>query len=165
MSLLSQGRGITGAPPPDLALLFCFNTRAITRRRSCGGPARTIGAQLIGKSATRGWPRLGSMVWENRLWDGRDCAARLCAIPAIHRPVLGEDLDIEGAFVSAYAATNQTVNQALQRHSVSFGPLAAAPAHMNSAELSGWMAGAVDRGGHGRILAPCSISHVYRRFC
>jgi hypothetical protein len=37
---------------------------------------------LIGKSATRGWPRLGSMVWENRLRDGRDCAARLWAIPA-----------------------------------------------------------------------------------
>jgi hypothetical protein len=83
---------------------------------------------------------------------------------AVHRPVLDEDLNIEGAFVSTRMAANQTVDQALQRHSGSFGPSAAAAAHMDGAELSGWMAGVVDRGGHGRILAPYPISHVNRDF-
>jgi hypothetical protein len=63
-----------------------------------------------------------------------------------HRPVLDEDLDIEGAFVSACTAANQTIDHALQRHSGSFGPRAAAPAHMNGAELGGWTAGVVHRG-------------------
>jgi hypothetical protein len=72
-------------------------------------------------------------------------------VAAVHRPVLDEDLNIEGAFVSACTAANQTVDQALQRYSGSFGPRAAAPAHMNGAELGGWTAGVVTGGGHGRI--------------
>jgi hypothetical protein len=73
---------------------------------------------------------------------------------------LGEDLYVQGTFVSACPAANQTVDHALQRYSGSFGPRAATPAHMNGAELEGWTVGVVDRGRHGRILAPCLISHV-----